>query len=175
MAISGKSAKSLNYTEFDSPLGKIVLGEYNGKICLVEFKGSTRAKSSLNFLSKHYGTDIKKNENQVLSNAKKQFGQYFSGKLSKFTLPLDYAGTEFQEAIWKQLSKIPYGKTVNYGWVAEKAGNPKAARAAGAAIGDNRISIIVPCHRVVGKDGSLTGYGGGLKKKEWLLAHERTN
>lgn len=175
MATSRITVKNLNYTELDSPLGKIVLGEFDGKICLVEFKGGTRAKSSLNFLAGHYGTESHRTETPILKKAKDQFSRYFSGKLTKFDLPIDYAGTGFQEKVWRQLEKIPYGKTVNYGWIAEKAGNPAAARAAGAAVGGNRISIVIPCHRVVGKDGSLTGYGGGLKKKEWLLAHEKTN
>ncbi|UCE67547.1 MAG: methylated-DNA--[protein]-cysteine S-methyltransferase [Candidatus Zixiibacteriota bacterium] len=173
MTAARNQDKVLNYTEIKSPLGGIILGERNGKICMTDFKGGSRAKNALKFLAKKHGAKLNRRETPTLKNAKKQLSLYFSGKLSKFDLPLEYAGTGFQETIWKQLMKIPFGRTVNYGAVAEKTGNPKAARAAGAAIGKNRISIIIPCHRVIGKNGSLTGFGGGLRKKEWLLKHER--
>jgi AraC family transcriptional regulator of adaptative response/methylated-DNA-[protein]-cysteine methyltransferase len=167
--------KELNYTEIESPIGKIIFGEYDGKICLLEFKSGSRVKNSLKFLSGHYEAKLTRRETPVLKQAKRQLNLYFSGNLDRFDLPLDYTGTGFQKSIWKQLKKIPYGKTVNYGWIAEKAGKPRATRAAGAAIGKNRIPIIIPCHRVIGKDGSLTGFGGGLKRKDWLLAHEKAN
>ncbi|UCC80063.1 MAG: methylated-DNA--[protein]-cysteine S-methyltransferase [Candidatus Zixiibacteriota bacterium] len=172
MAESRKFDSDLNHNETESPLGKIIIGEHKGKICMVDFKGD-RTKKTLKTLSRHYGAKLNRQETPILKKAKKQLSLYFSGRLAKFDLPLDYTGTGFQETIWKQLEKIPFGKTVNYGGVAEKTGNPGAARAVGAAVGSNRISIVIPCHRVIGKDGSLTGFGGGLKRKEWLLAHER--
>lgn len=166
-----KTAKNLFFTEFDSPLGGIILAEFGGKICMAEFRGD-REKKTLAELTERYGAILTNRKNPLLNKAEKQLRLYFAGKLKDFSLPLDFPGTAFQRSVWKQLLKIPFGKTVNYGWIAGKTGSPGAARAAGAAIGKNRISVIIPCHRVVGKDGSLTGFGGGLWRKKWLLQHE---
>jgi AraC family transcriptional regulator of adaptative response/methylated-DNA-[protein]-cysteine methyltransferase len=164
--------KNLYFTDFDSALGGITVVEYGGKICVAEFAGGDRAKKALAKVSAHYGVETIRRKTDTIKNAEKQIKLYFSGKLTNFDLPLDFPGTEFQKSVWRQLLKIPFGKTVNYGRIAAKTGSPSAARAAGAAIGSNRISILIPCHRVVGKDGSLTGYGGGLWRKKWLLRHE---
>jgi methylated-DNA-[protein]-cysteine S-methyltransferase len=98
--------------------------------------------------------------------------QYFAGRRRQFDLPVDFVGTRFQERVWRLISRIPYGETVSYGTVAAAVGEREGARAVGAAVGANPISIVIPCHRVVGADGSLTGYGGGLRAKVWLLRHE---
>lgn len=103
---------------------------------------------------------------------KRQLEAYFAGELRTFDLPLAAAGTEFQKRVWRELCTIPYGQTINYGELARRVGNPKASRAVGLANGRNPISIVVPCHRVIGADGTLTGYGGGLPRKRWLLQHE---
>lgn len=103
-----------------------------------------------------------------------QLDAYFSGKLMAFDVPMLFSGTDFQCSVWKQLSTIPYGETISYGELARRVGNPNASRAVGLANGRNPISIIVPCHRVIGANGSLTGYGGGLERKTWLLEHEAT-
>ena len=103
----------------------------------------------------------------------KQVGEYFKGERREFFLNLQPAGTEFQKSVWRQLEKIPYGKTTSYGKVADVIGKPNASRAVGSANGKNPIAIIVPCHRVIGSDGSLTGYGGGLWRKRWLIGFER--
>jgi len=103
----------------------------------------------------------------------KQIDEYFKGNRSKFLLNLDPVGTKFQRRIWRQLEKIPFGEVVSYGQIAGAIGNPKASRAVGNANGKNPISIIIPCHRVIGSDGRLTGYGGGLWRKEWLIKHEK--
>jgi methylated-DNA-[protein]-cysteine S-methyltransferase len=103
----------------------------------------------------------------------KQVDEYFAGKRKAFFLNLAPRGTEFQRLVWRQLEKIPFGKLVSYGQIAGVIGNPMAFRAVGNANGKNPIAIIIPCHRVIGSDGSLTGYGGGLWRKEWLIAHER--
>ncbi|MBA2946674.1 methylated-DNA--[protein]-cysteine S-methyltransferase [Streptomyces sp. PSKA28] len=102
-----------------------------------------------------------------------QLKAYFAGELKEFTLPLHLHGTPFQRTVWEQLRKIPYGETRSYGELAHELGNPKASRAVGLANGRNPVGIIVPCHRVVGADGSLTGYGGGLERKQQLLDFER--
>jgi len=171
MIKEGNSNKYLFFAKIDSPLGEITLAEYGGKICAVEFEGD-RAEKALAKVSAYYGAILKRSDTATLKRAEKQLHLYFSGKLTDFDLSLDFPGTDFQVSVWKQLLKIPFGKTVNYGWIAGKTGIPNAARAAGAAIGSNRISIMIPCHRVVGKDGSLTGFGGGLWRKKWLLRHE---
>ncbi|MCB9206538.1 MAG: methylated-DNA--[protein]-cysteine S-methyltransferase [Ignavibacteriales bacterium] len=113
------------------------------------------------------------NLNSVLTQCKKELLEYFAGKRNEFTVPIKQEGTEFQQKVWTELEKIPYGKTVSYNFIAESLGDKKAIRAVGAANGRNQISIIVPCHRVIGSDGSLTGYAGGMWRKKWLLNHEK--
>ena len=101
-----------------------------------------------------------------------QLHAYFNGELTAFDVPMNFSGTDFQCSVWRQLSFIPYGETISYGELARRVGNPNASRAVGLANGRNPISIIVPCHRVIGANGSLTGYSGGLERKSWLLEHE---
>ncbi|MCH6256288.1 methylated-DNA--[protein]-cysteine S-methyltransferase [Puniceicoccaceae bacterium K14] len=110
--------------------------------------------------------------NPHLKSAFRELDLYFSGKLQTFDTPLDAVGTPFQKSVWNELSKLPFGTTVCYGEIAERIGNLKASRAVGLANNRNPISIIVPCHRVIGKDGKLIGYGGKIWRKEWLLKHE---
>ncbi|MCD1147428.1 methylated-DNA--[protein]-cysteine S-methyltransferase [Peptoniphilus sp. KCTC 25270] len=120
---------------------------------------------------------VKKEETEpgtpLLKEAKKQLEEYFSGKRKNFSLPLQPRGTEFQKKVWTQLEKIPYGETKSYGEIAKEIGNPKGARAVGMANNRNPISIAIPCHRVIGKDGKMVGYGGGLEKKVYLLELEK--
>jgi methylated-DNA-[protein]-cysteine S-methyltransferase len=104
-----------------------------------------------------------------------QLDAYFAGELEDFALDLSPHGTPFQQRVWDELTKIPYGETMSYSELAQRLGNPNAVRAVGLANGRNPISIVVPCHRVIGADGSLTGYGGGLERKKWLLEHEAVN
>ena len=108
----------------------------------------------------------------VLIETEKQLDEYFSGKRTEFSVPLDFKGTDFQNAVWRALMTIPYGETRSYMQIARQIGNPKAVRAVGAANGKNPVSIIAPCHRVIGAGGKLTGFAGGLKAKEFLLALE---
>jgi methylated-DNA-[protein]-cysteine S-methyltransferase len=104
----------------------------------------------------------------------RQLREYFSGRRTEFELPLAPQGTAFQRGVWRQLQEIPYGETISYGELAKRVGNPKASRAVGAANGQNPIPIVIPCHRVIGSNGKLTGFGGGLPTKEALLALERS-
>jgi methylated-DNA-[protein]-cysteine S-methyltransferase len=101
-----------------------------------------------------------------------QLEAYFAGERTTFDMPLQLSGTDFQRQVWSELQRIPYGETISYGELARRLGNPAAVRAVGLANGRNPIAIVVPCHRVIGADGSLTGYGGGLERKSWLLDHE---
>jgi methylated-DNA-[protein]-cysteine S-methyltransferase len=111
-------------------------------------------------------------DNAAFEEVRAQFGEYFAGTRREFDLPLNAHGTAFQRKVWGALRDIPYGETASYGQTALAIGNPTASRAVGLANGQNPISIIVPCHRVIGANGSLTGYGGGLDAKRWLLSHE---
>ena len=108
----------------------------------------------------------------ILKETERQLGEYFAGERMTFDLPLDLIGSEFQRSVWKLLQEIPFGQTISYGEQSRRLGNTKAVRAVAGANGRNPISIIVPCHRVIGSDGSLTGFGGGLNCKRWLLEHE---
>ncbi len=110
-----------------------------------------------------------------LTQALEELAAYFAGRLTAFTVPLQPRGTPFQRAVWAELSAIPYGAVISYSALAAAVGNPAAVRAVGAANGRNPLPILIPCHRVIGADGSLTGYGGGLENKRWLLAHEKNN
>jgi methylated-DNA-[protein]-cysteine S-methyltransferase len=107
------------------------------------------------------------------SEIKQQLTAYFAGTLNEFELPLQMQGTAFQQRVWEALKSIPYSATLSYGELAQQIGQPKASRAVGLANGRNPISIVVPCHRVIGANGKLTGYGGGIERKQWLLNHER--
>lgn len=113
--------------------------------------------------------------NAVLNAAEEQLGRYFAGELREFRIPLDPRGTEFQMRVWRELCAIPFGETRSYGQIAQALGQPKAVRAVGAANGQNPIPIVVPCHRVIGANGKLVGFGGGLEMKRRLLAIEQPN
>lgn len=110
-----------------------------------------------------------------LAHVVAQLHAYFAGELADFDVPIAMRGTDFQRRVWAGLCEIPYGETISYGELARRVGNPKASRAVGLANGRNPLAIVVPCHRVIGADGSLTGYGGGLDRKVWLLEHEATH
>ena len=112
------------------------------------------------------------NKGEHKTGASSQLDEYFSGKRREFNLALDLKGTDFQKQVWQEMLQIPYGKTVTYGEIAAKIGKPRAARAVGMACNKNPLLIIIPCHRVIGANGNLTGYAGGLLKKQWLVAHE---
>lgn len=112
-------------------------------------------------------------DHPVLAQTQAELDEYFLGTRDAFTIPLVLDGSEFQRSVWTELLEIPFGKTASYEAIARRVGRPDAARAVGRANGDNRIAIIVPCHRVINADGSLSGYGGGKRRKRWLLAHER--
>ena len=139
-------------------------------IGIIEIAGTADAVMELNFVDERSRADLP--SNAVVDAAVKQLREYLNGVRKEFTVPLDLEGTEFQKNVWQALLTVGYGKKVSYKYIAEAVGNPKAVRAVGAANGKNPIAIIVPCHRIIGSDGSLTGYGSGIWRKEWLLRHE---
>jgi methylated-DNA-[protein]-cysteine S-methyltransferase len=142
----------------DSPLGQV-------KIC-----ASAKGISAIRFVSQ---TDTDSAPSALTERASEQLQAYFSGTLTQFNLPLDITGTAFQQRVWLTLCDIHFGRTCSYAEIAQRLENAKAVRAVGAANGRNPVAILVPCHRVIGADGSLTGYAGGLDKKAWLLKHEQ--
>ena len=157
------SAK-IYFTEFASPVGTLRL------------TGTDAALTGVFMESERHGSVQRRDavrDAAPLREARRQLEEYFAGARRKFSLALDAAGTEFQRGVWRALCGIPFGETASYGAIAKHLGNPKAVRAVGLANGRNPISIIVPCHRVIGADGSLTGYGGGLERKRFLLALEK--
>jgi methylated-DNA-[protein]-cysteine S-methyltransferase len=143
---------------------------YSSPIGLLKLQCSDKYIKTVSFSDAE--GDIQNDEHKLLQSCAKQLDEYFAGKRKQFTLPLNQDGTEFQTKIWDLLYKIPYGKTISYNDVAKQYGDPKAVRAVASANGKNNICIIVPCHRVIGSDHSLVGYGGGLWRKKWLLDHE---
>lgn len=154
-------------------LGPMFICSTDKGICLLEFTDRRMLESEFNDLQNRLQATILAGENEHTAQLKTELEEYFSGKRKTFTVPLDTPGTEFQRSVWNVLQDIPYGKTCSYQEQAEQIQNPKAIRAVATANGMNRISIVIPCHRVIGKDGSLTGYGGGLDRKRWLLDHEK--
>ena len=136
----------------------------------LEIKGDENGLVSVHFLDSEEKTTT--SISKFLQPAIDQLLEYFKGDRTKFDLKLNPEGTPFQKKVWEQLMKIPFAKTVSYQEIANRLGNPKVIRAAASANGKNPIAIIIPCHRVIGSDGSLTGYAGGLHRKKWLLDHE---
>jgi methylated-DNA-[protein]-cysteine S-methyltransferase len=151
------------YTRFESPVGSLLLAGDAKALRQVSFESSKRLGPPQ--------ADWKQNR-AAFAEVIRQLQAYFRGELKEFDLPLAMEGTEFQLSVWNELRAIPYGETISYAQLAERIGNPKAVRAVGLANGSNPIPIIVPCHRVIGSDGSLTGFGGGLPAKKMLLELE---
>ena len=156
-----------------SPLGKLTAGVFEDTVCFLEFDQQDRKEMRLQHVQKLYNCPIKKSDHPLLSELESQLELYFSGSLDRFSIPLDIRGTGFQTEIWALLNLIPFGKTISYGELALKAGDIKKVRAVGRANGENRIAILIPCHRVIGSDGSLVGYGGELWRKKKLLELEK--
>ena len=169
--------------EYDSPCGKLYLAARKGSLCLCDWAASKNLTDTLTRLSKALDIEFilpetetikprPEKPSKVIVSAMKQLGQFFNGRRKTFNIPYQMAGTPFQNAVWKSLLDIPYGKSVSYAEIAAMAGYPKAVRAAANACGDNALSVIIPCHRVIKSDGSLGGYAGGINLKKELLKFE---
>lgn len=168
-----KSSYCILTAWIESPMGPLVAAATEKGICLLEFSDRRMLDAHFTTLRKHFKSPVVPGENKHIILLRRELKKYFDGSLSKFTVPLIYPGSEFQQKVWKQLLKIPFGKTLSYEDMAVRIGSPKAQRAVGHANGLNRIAIIIPCHRVVNKNGELGGYGGGLWRKQRLLELER--
>ena len=137
----------------------------------VEVSGTRDTITGINFVDEKYPDA--NGDSPAVQAGVRQLSEYFRGERTTFDLPLEFHGTEFQKKVWRALLDVPFGSTASYGDIARAIGNPKAVRAVGGANAKNPISIVAPCHRIIGSNGKLTGYGGGLWRKKWLLAHER--
>ncbi len=157
----------ISYIEHPSPVGTLLIAATDAGICGIYFEEHKHFKGKDGWLQ-----IPTQSASQHLSNAAMQLDEYFAGKRTEFDVTLDLSGTEFQRGVWTALNAIPFGQSVSYAQHAQGLGNPKALRAVGSAIGKNPVSIIVPCHRVIGSSGAVTGYAGGLERKRFLLALE---
>ena len=157
---------------YESPCGTLLLGSFNDKLCLCDWQVEKHRDHVDKRLKRVLQADFEDSSSAVIEKAIVLLNEFFAGKRKRFDLPLLFVGTNFQKRVWNELLKIPYGKTISYGEMASRIGMPRAVRAVANANGANAISIFVPCHRVIGSDGSLTGYGGGLAAKKKLLELE---
>lgn len=157
---------------FFTRYGQLILGEYNGKLCLCDWQFRRRRKAVDERLIKGLKAEFEVGETGLLVEAQAQLAEYFMKQRTSFDLPILLVGTEFQKKVWGELLKIPYGTTESYLELARRVGNSKAVRAVATANGANALSIIIPCHRVVGSQGQLVGYAGGLETKQNLLKLE---
>ncbi len=160
-------------TRIETPLGPMLAGAVDAGICLLEFTDRRMLETQLKTVSKRFNAPIIQGTHALFESLTRQLNEYFNGTRRDFTVPLAAPGTEFQQNVWKELCGIPYGTTRSYKQQAEALRMSDAVRAVANANGMNRISILIPCHRVIGSDGQLTGYGGGLWRKQWLLDMER--
>ncbi len=160
-------------TRLTSPLGPMIAAATDEGVCLLEFSDRRMLPTQIARLQKLLNAKFAPGRNPHLARLEAELERYFAGTLREFTVPLVVPGTEFQRAVWAALQRVPSGETRSYEWLARELGRPSAVRAVGHANGDNRIGIVIPCHRIVGKDGRLVGYGGGLWRKEALLTLER--
>ncbi|WP_018693473.1 bifunctional transcriptional activator/DNA repair enzyme AdaA [Algicola sagamiensis] len=176
----GQSPKHNEHTNvilihrFTTPLGPMFTCATEEGICLLEFVERRMLEKEFEDLQKRLKANIIAGENQFTKQVEQEVEEYFAGTRQYFDVPLVTPGTDFQCSVWHILKTIPYGETRSYQAQADKLGNPKAVRAVASANGMNRIAIIIPCHRVIGKNGHLTGYAGGLERKRWLLEHEQS-
>jgi AraC family transcriptional regulator of adaptative response/methylated-DNA-[protein]-cysteine methyltransferase len=168
-----RAADCIITSMYESPLGPIIIGATSEGVCMVEFSDRRMLEFQFKALHRHFKCAIIPGRNEHTEQIEDELKEYFEGNLSKFKTKLVYPGTDFQQKVWNDLQKIPYGKTISYEELAVRVGVPKASRAVGTANGMNRIAIVIPCHRVVNKGGKLGGYGGGLWRKQWLLDMER--
>src|ERR1700677_4990764 len=160
-------------SRIDTPVGKMRIGATDEGICLFDFQYRKSIDTIMKRIETLSGDKFTEGEHPHFKLLEQQIGEYFTGARKEFDLPLHLLGTPFQKSVWQGLQPIPYGETRSYKQQSIFLGNEKAIRAVAGANGENGIAIIIPCHRVIGENGSLVGYGGGLQRKKWLLDHER--
>lgn len=158
---------------FTTPLGPMFVCATDRGVCLLEFVDRRMLETEFSDLQRLFKANIIAGENSHTRQAEKEIAEYFTGHRRAFDLALDTPGSPFQQRVWAQLRGVPFAETDNYQSLAIGIGKPSAARAVAAANGANRVAIVIPCHRIIGKDGSMTGYGGGIARKAWLIDHEK--
>lgn len=158
-----------------SKIGELILGSFKDKLCLLDFRYRKMRRAVDTRIKNGLSAEFLENDSEVLQQTKKQLEEYLNGNRKEFSLPLLMVGTEFQKCVWKSLMQVPYGATSTYMQLAKNIHNEKAVRAVASANGTNSISLIIPCHRIIGSNGQLVGYGGGLNVKKRLLNLERRN
>jgi AraC family transcriptional regulator, regulatory protein of adaptative response / methylated-DNA-[protein]-cysteine methyltransferase len=167
-----RSADCLLAKHVDTPLGAMLAVASAEGVCLLEFVDRRAMEEQVATLRKHFPGQVVPGSNAHLEQLADELARYFAGTLTAFRVPLIYPGSPFQAAVWDALTRIPYGRTTSYGAIAAQVDRPGASQAVGRANGENRLAIVVPCHRVIRSDGHLCGYAGGLRRKQWLLDHE---
>lgn len=165
-------SEKINVQEFKTPVGILLIGSYQNKLCLCDWLYRKMRLQIDNRIQQYLNAEYDFISDATIENTQIQLTEYFTQKRTEFQLPILFIGTDFQKIIWEELIKIPFGKTATYLELAKKIDNKKAVRAVAAANGANAISIIVPCHRIIGTNGKLVGYAGGLKAKQKLLEIE---
>ena len=165
----GLECRIITTTTIHTPLGPMHAGAIDRGICLLDFADREHLSNQITLLQETFDAELQHGENTHLHALKIQLGEYFAQQRQRFEVPLVLSGTEFQNKAWKELQNIPYGETRTYKQQAEKVGNSKAVRAIATANGNNRIALLIPCHRVIASNGGLAGYAGGLWRKEFLL------
>jgi len=164
--------KYISIQYYNAPIGELLLGSYEGKLCLADFNYRRMRTTIDSRIQKGLKAEYVEENSEVIEETIKQMKEYFAHERKDFDIPLLMVGTEFQQSVWQGLLKIPYGTTASYLELSKNIGNEKAVRAVASANGANAISIMIPCHRIIGSDGSLTGYAGGLPMKKKLLELE---
>ena len=162
----------INIQYFTTPFGEMILGSYDNRLCMSDWRDRKGRESIDRRLKRGLNATFLEKEDSVLKQAKEELEAYFRGERQIFDIPLLQVGTKFQKSVWKALMLIPYGRTASYRELAQSIGNEKAVRAVASAIGANALSLFIPCHRIIGSDGSLSRYAGGLEAKQGLLEME---
>ena len=167
--------KIIQVSPCPTPGGTLILGSFDGKLCLCDWQVEAHRACIDRRLKRMLNAEIEEGTSPLIKTAMAQLDEFFASNRKAFDVPLLFAGTDFQKTVWAEILKIPYGTTISYGELAHRVGRPSSIRAVANATGANSISIFAPCHRVVGSDNSLTGYGGGLEAKRLLLNLEGLN
>jgi len=159
---------------YPSPYGNLILGSFNNELCLCNWQNKANKQAIEKRLFNHFKAVLTTGNNDLLDNVVDQLNAYFDGEATSFDLPIITAGTDFQQQVWQALQTIPYGQTRSYAELAQSIGNHRAVRAVANANAANALSIIIPCHRIIGTNGTLVGYAGGLAAKQGLITFEQT-
>lgn len=167
------AAEPILVNQFDTPIGPMLVAASDSELILLEFADRRTLESQTQIVRRLFLAPFAKGKNEIIQQTEAELSEYFASKRFKFEVPFAIHGTDFEKSVWQQLLEIPVGKTKSYEQVATTLGKPRASRAVGRANGDNRLAIIIPCHRVIRTDGTLSGYAGGLFRKRWLLNHEK--